>query len=45
MSIDVVSMRKNRAEMEEPTTYTYISKVGFGSSFNQKFKLEGYSLE
>lgn len=45
MSIDVVSMCQNRAEMEEPTTYTYISKVGFGLRFNQKLKFEGYSFE
>lgn len=45
MSIDVVSMCQKRAEMEEPTTYTYISNVGFGSSFNQELKFEGNSLE
>ena len=45
MSIDVVSMCQKRAEMEEPTTYTYISNVGLGSSFNQELKFEGNSLE
>lgn len=36
MSIEMVSMCQNRAELEEPTTYTYISNQAWGSCFSQK---------